>query len=57
MNEELNKTVVKVAFDARVNDLHGDVTPLQLRLKYDLKGLILKKYDRDDVLNTASRKR
>ena len=42
---------------ARVYDLRGDVAPLLLRLKYDLRGLILKKYDWDDVLDGDSRKR
>ena len=42
---------------ARVYDLRGDVAPLLLRLKYDLRGLIHKKYDWDDVLDMASRER
>ena len=42
---------------ARVYDLRGDVAPLLLRLKYDLRGLIHKKYDWDDVLDMESRKR
>ena len=42
---------------ARVCDLRGDVAPLLLRLKYDLRGLILKKYDWDDVLDMASSQR
>ena len=42
---------------ARVYDLRGDVAPLLLRLKNDLRGLILKQYDWDDVLDMDSRRR
>ena len=42
---------------ARVYALRGDRAPLLLRLKYDLRGLILKSYDWDDILDVNSRKR
>ena len=42
---------------ARVYDLRGDVAPLLLRLKYDLRTLIMKNYDWDDVIDTENRQR
>ena len=41
----------------RLYDLRGDVAPLLLRLKHDLRMLILKGYDWDDSVDVESRKR
>ena len=60
MNEFVPKKLTRrdcARVAARVYDLRGDVAPLLLRLKYDLRGLILKEYDWDDVLDMESRMR